>query len=390
MLSAPSEADEEAVARLAQEDVASTSLDLAELEWAVIPEELYAFQNLEELYLSDNALTALPPELFEQLPFLRYVDARYNQLGFLPDTIGYHPALTTLLVGNNQLTSLPVEMGYSESLRQLNLRNNPLYFPPTEVVAQGCAVVLQYLRERAGPKDPNRLVQQMTVLTLDEEPELPLPTKPALEAEDTQAAVSIVQSTLCESQPISPEPEATLQPEELPQEPPEAPVVSNMRMPKEATPPPPIQEEPEEELQDDVVITAEVSNAEILSEHAEEEEEEAESTAGEEESSEEEAPLPPRTILRSRPASNIVIPVRTGSPELHGGDFDLLDQMLDEKRSAANSARARSALTALRLDERASRATSARSRLSGRNSTSSTFTRPASDVQNPVQDPKTE
>jgi len=65
----------------------------------------------------------------------------------LPESIGAHALLRTLLLAGNRLTALPVQLGQLGALTALSLVGNPLYFPPETVVAQGVKAVLAFLRE---------------------------------------------------------------------------------------------------------------------------------------------------------------------------------------------------------------------------------------------------
>ncbi|MBD2242597.1 COR domain-containing protein [Nostoc sp. FACHB-888] len=55
---------------------------------------------------------------------------------------------TVLYLNDNQLSSLPPEISQLSSLTTLYLSNNPLTSPPPEIVEQGTQAVLTYLRER--------------------------------------------------------------------------------------------------------------------------------------------------------------------------------------------------------------------------------------------------
>ncbi|KAK3554142.1 hypothetical protein QTP70_019074, partial [Hemibagrus guttatus] len=106
------------------------------------------------LYLEGNELSSLPDNLFSRLPHLLWLDLRNNQLICLPADIGQHRCLKTLLLEGNLITELPVELGNTITLRALSLRNCPISFPPQEVLQQGLAHILQFLRRTAMAQRP--------------------------------------------------------------------------------------------------------------------------------------------------------------------------------------------------------------------------------------------
>ncbi|MCA9891278.1 MAG: hypothetical protein KC546_23035, partial [Anaerolineae bacterium] len=85
--------------------------------------------NLNELYLSSNQLTYLPPEI-SQLSHLCY-----------------------LIIIDNALHHLPTELAQLKILSvdscRLDIDFNPLITPPPDVVAQGTPAILDYLRNQA-------------------------------------------------------------------------------------------------------------------------------------------------------------------------------------------------------------------------------------------------
>ncbi|XP_027030663.2 leucine-rich repeat-containing protein 27 [Tachysurus fulvidraco] len=120
----------------------------------VIPDYVRKYTALKNLYLEGNELTGLPDNLFINLPHLLWLDLRNNQLTCLPADIGQHRCLKTLLLEGNQITELPVELGNTITLRALSLRNCPISFPPQEVLQQGLAHILQFLRRTAVAQRP--------------------------------------------------------------------------------------------------------------------------------------------------------------------------------------------------------------------------------------------
>jgi internalin A len=85
---------------------------------------------MDNLFLSGNQLTSLPPEI-GNLTSIEVLDLRGNQLASLPPEIGnlvgmFGAGLKTLYLSNNQLTSLPPEIGNLTYLQWLDLGNNQL------------------------------------------------------------------------------------------------------------------------------------------------------------------------------------------------------------------------------------------------------------------------
>jgi internalin A len=127
-----------------------------------LPPEIGVLANLQWLSLSGTQLTALPPEIW-RLTNLQVLILGGNQLTTLPAEIGRLSNLCFLDLYGNNLRSLPTTIGNLGSLTQqaacsgrsdpyyhgLNLEGNPLISPPPEVVEQGTAAVLAYLRNQA-------------------------------------------------------------------------------------------------------------------------------------------------------------------------------------------------------------------------------------------------
>ncbi len=84
---------------------------------------------LTDLYLNDNRLTALPPEI-GNLTGLTWLNLRRNQLTALPPEIGNLTGLTWLYLGGNRLTALLPEIGNLTGLKVLATSTNGTVWDP--------------------------------------------------------------------------------------------------------------------------------------------------------------------------------------------------------------------------------------------------------------------
>jgi internalin A len=130
----------------------TTYLDLSGLGLTEVPREVWQLRDLQWLDMSNNQLVDLPPEI-GTLSNLFGLSVRSNQLTSLPREINRLINLQQLFLDNNQLRDLPIEVGELTNLTcadcYLLLDSNPLISPPPEVVEQGTAAVLAYLRNQA-------------------------------------------------------------------------------------------------------------------------------------------------------------------------------------------------------------------------------------------------
>jgi len=86
---------------------------------------LWQFEHLTSLYLNDNCLMRLPPDI-GMLTNLRTLDVSSNKLRSLPAELGELIQLRELLLNNNLLRVLPYELGKLFHLVILGLHGNPL------------------------------------------------------------------------------------------------------------------------------------------------------------------------------------------------------------------------------------------------------------------------
>ena len=109
-------------------------LDLSGKKMTSIPNIINRFPHLKELYLNDNEISELPPELFdcEHLTTLHLND---NVLREIPMKIGKLKRLQDLDLGNNLINEFEPNLFLLNRLISLNLSKNPIstYSFPDEV-----------------------------------------------------------------------------------------------------------------------------------------------------------------------------------------------------------------------------------------------------------------
>ncbi|XP_034407947.1 leucine-rich repeat-containing protein 27-like isoform X2 [Cyclopterus lumpus] len=122
------------------------TLYLSRTQLKHVPESILKTSPLKYLYLEGNQISSIPESMFITLPNLLWLDLRNNQITSLPDKIGLHRSLKTLVLEGNPISELPPELGNVITLKGLNLRNCPIRFPPQHIKSQGLRSILKYLR----------------------------------------------------------------------------------------------------------------------------------------------------------------------------------------------------------------------------------------------------
>jgi len=127
---------------------------------------LWNLRHLTALYLNDNHLTRLPPEI-SLLTNLLHLDLSSNKLRSLPSELGNMLHLRELLLNYNQLRVLPYELGRLFQLQTLGLNGNPLSSEIIELYSSpnGTYELIGYLLDN---QPPNMEQPERPWLVLDE------------------------------------------------------------------------------------------------------------------------------------------------------------------------------------------------------------------------------
>jgi len=97
-----------------------------------LPKDFGLMQRLEELNLSGNALTTIPPQILE-LTNLKALHLGSNQIDVLSRDVHRLKKLEILYLGGNNLAELPNEMGQLSNLQALILCENKLQNLPSSI-----------------------------------------------------------------------------------------------------------------------------------------------------------------------------------------------------------------------------------------------------------------
>ncbi|GGD28656.1 COR domain-containing protein [Hyunsoonleella pacifica] len=99
---------------------------------------------LENLNLSENRINSLKDDVFTGLENIEELDLSFNELTYLPTSIGNLTKLKKLNLSGNKITSLPKEFENLISLESLELEGNPIGRVPVEIASQGVSGIINY------------------------------------------------------------------------------------------------------------------------------------------------------------------------------------------------------------------------------------------------------
>ena len=100
--------------------------------------------SLEILDLSENRISSIEDDAFDGLENLIELDLSYNELHYLPTSIGKLTKLKRLNISGNKITTLPMEFENLTSLEFLGVESNPIERVPVEIASQGVSGIINY------------------------------------------------------------------------------------------------------------------------------------------------------------------------------------------------------------------------------------------------------
>lgn len=99
---------------------------------------------LEKLDLSENKISFIDDDAFNRLDNIIELDLSFNELTYLPTSIGKLKKLKKLNLSGNKISSLPKEFENLTSLESLDFEGNPIGRVPVEISSQGVSGIINY------------------------------------------------------------------------------------------------------------------------------------------------------------------------------------------------------------------------------------------------------
>lgn len=99
---------------------------------------------LEKLDLSENKINLIKDDAFDLLEDLIELDLSFNELTYLPTSIGKLKKLKRLNLSGNKIKTLPKEFENLTSLEFLDFDGNPIGRVPVEISSQGVSGIINY------------------------------------------------------------------------------------------------------------------------------------------------------------------------------------------------------------------------------------------------------
>jgi internalin A len=119
-------------------------LNMAGNKLEIFPTAISQVKTLEKLDLSKNIIASIDDDAFVELENLTELDLSFNELTYLPSSLGKLTKLKRLNLSGNKISSLPKEFENLVSLESLDLDGNPMERAPVEIISQGVSGVINY------------------------------------------------------------------------------------------------------------------------------------------------------------------------------------------------------------------------------------------------------
>jgi len=108
------------------------------------PTILNRIESLQKLDLSENSIVSFKDEDFSKLQNLEELNLSHNKLTYLPPSIGKLKKLKRLNLSGNRIKYLPKEFENLIALESLDLSGNPIENVPVEISTQGTQGIINY------------------------------------------------------------------------------------------------------------------------------------------------------------------------------------------------------------------------------------------------------
>jgi hypothetical protein len=119
-----------------------------------ITEKLPLMMNIKRLDLSYCQLKDISLFNFHSsFPELDYLDISNNKLSTLPENLFFANNLSFLSIENNELKEIPAFLGMLKNIKTLLVQGNPQRLIRPNLIAQGSAKVIEYLKTKYNPSD---------------------------------------------------------------------------------------------------------------------------------------------------------------------------------------------------------------------------------------------
>ena len=133
-------------------------LDLSGMDLRGVPAEVnQVLTNLTELDMQNNLLKKMDLEQIRNLTKLTQLNIEFNRIKEIPEDIKLFTSIRQLFVGYNIISVLPHELGALPNLELINFENNKLERPPEDILSQGSAIVIEYLRRMYAARETFKL-----------------------------------------------------------------------------------------------------------------------------------------------------------------------------------------------------------------------------------------